>query len=296
MESLDQFYKNKSQWIPKSLQTEIGHFNIFKLQPYVTGQPTKIPYQRRDFYKIMLVKGQSKVHFADRVVKINAQALSFSNPQIPYKWEHLDTIREGIYCIFDTHFFHQFGTFNNYEVFKPDHDHIFELSAEDYNKLYHIFDNMEAELSSDYKYKYDAIRNQVFNLLHFALKLNPTITAKEAQINASQRICMLFTELLERQFPLDNNHPKIQLKSASDYANKLNIHVNYLNKAVKEITGKTTTQLIADRILQESKVLLKQPNWDISQIAYALDFKEATHFSNFFKKHVSISPSRFRVG
>lgn len=57
MESLDQFYKNKSQWIPKSLQTEIGHFNIFKLQPYVAGQPTKIPYQRRDFYKIMLVKG-----------------------------------------------------------------------------------------------------------------------------------------------------------------------------------------------------------------------------------------------
>ena len=83
LESLEDFYKRKFDWLPETFRKEVGHFNIFRLEPYVEGKPTKIPYRRRDFYKIMLVKGNSKVHFADQVVEIQKQAISFSNPQIP---------------------------------------------------------------------------------------------------------------------------------------------------------------------------------------------------------------------
>ncbi len=121
----------------------------------------------------MLVKGHSQVHFADKVVEIKKQALSFSNPQIPYKWEHLDKIREGIYCIFNQHFFHQFGQLNQYEVFQPNGTHIFELSHEQAHHVNEIFERMAKEFNSVYKYKYDAIRNQIFELLHFALKMQP---------------------------------------------------------------------------------------------------------------------------
>lgn len=295
MERIEDFYKKKFNWLPDNLKNDIGHFNLFRLEPFVEGKPTSIPYERRDFYKIMLVKGQSKVHFADKVTEIKQQALSFSNPQIPYKWEHLDTIREGVYIIFNVQFFHQFGGFQNYEVFQPEGEHIFELSENQSTSIAFIFNNIETELNSEYKYKYDVIRNHIFELLHFALKLNPSAITDTFSVNASQRIANLFAELLERQFPIDETHPQIKLRSASDFASKLNIHANHLNKAVKEITGKTTTQIITERVLQESKVLLKHANWDVSEIAYALDFKEATHFSNFFKKHVNISPSQFRI-
>lgn len=295
MEDLENFYKNKFNWLPDNLKNNIGHFNLFRLEPFVEGQPTNIPYERRDFYKIMLVKGQSKIHFADKVVEIEHQALSFSNPQIPYKWEHLDSIREGVYCIFNAQFFHKFGEFHNYEVFQPDGEHIFELTEHQTETIHAIFNKIETEFNSDYKYKYDAIRNFIFELLHFALKLNPSGITNNSSVNASKRIVTLFTELLERQFPLDDSHPQIKLRAASDFASTLNIHANHLNKAVKEVTGKTTTQIITERILQESKVLLKYAKWDVSEIAYALDFKEATHFSNFFKKHVDISPSQFRT-
>jgi AraC family transcriptional activator of pobA len=69
-ETLEEFYMRKFDWIPDNLRKEIGHFNIFRLEPYVEGKPTKIPYRRRDFYKITLVKGNSKVHFADTVVEV----------------------------------------------------------------------------------------------------------------------------------------------------------------------------------------------------------------------------------
>jgi len=101
-------------------------------------------------------------------------------------------------------------------------------------------------------------------------------------------------ELLERQFPIDDNHRKINLRSASEFADQLNVHVNHLNRAVKETTQKTTSRIIAERILQESKILLKHSNWGVSELAYALGFTEVTHFNNFFKKHVQLSPLKFR--
>lgn len=153
---------------------------------------------------------------------------------------------------------------------------------------------MVKEFDSDYKYKYDVIRNHVFELLHYAMKMQPSSNFDKLAINASQRVSTLFLDLLERQFPIDDTHQKLTLRSASDFANQLNVHVNHLNRAVKETTEKTTTQIIADRILQETKILLKHNSWSVAEIAYALGFTEATHFNNFFKKHLKLSPLKFR--
>ena len=126
------------------------------------------------------------------------------------------------------------------------------------------------------------------------MKTQPSIHFEKQERNAAQRICHLFLELLERQFPIDENHTKVQLRSASDFAKQLNVHVNHLNRAVKANTQKTTSQIIADRLLRESKALLKYSNWNVSEVAFALGFSEPTHFNNFFKKHTQLSPSMFR--
>lgn len=294
IESLEEFYERKFEWLPEGFRKEIGHFNMFNLEPFVEGKPTAIPYRRRDFYKIMLVKGNSRVHFADKVVEVKEQALCFSNPQIPYKWEHLDRVREGVYCVFNSQFFNQFGHFGEYEVFQPNGSHIFELSNDQALQVENIFKEMRSEFDSAYKYKFDIVRNHIFDLLHFALKLEPSLSLDVQPINAAQRISMLFVELLERQFPIDDAHSSVQLRSPSEFANQLNVHVNHLNRAVKETTQKTTSQIITERILQESKVLLKQTSWNVSEIAYSLGFNEVTHFNNFFKKHLELSPLKFR--
>ncbi|TRX01996.1 helix-turn-helix domain-containing protein [Flavobacterium gawalongense] len=293
-ESIEDFYKTKFDWMPENFKNEIGHFNVFNLEPFVGEKAQPVPYKRRDFYKIMLVKGNSKVHYADKVVEVKKQALSFSNPQIPYKWEHLDNISEGSFCIFNQHFFHQYGNLNQYSVFQPNGTHIFELTDEQVEKIAVIYKRMFEEINSEYVYKYDVLRNLVFELLHFAMKMDPSANIENQQLNASQRISTLFLELLERQFPIDDTNQKVHFRTASDFANQLNIHVNHLNKAVKETTQKTTSQIIAERVLQESKILLKHSNWNVSEIAYALGFTEVTNFNNFFKKHLQLSPLKFR--
>ena len=296
IESIEEFYKRKFDWMPDNIKNEIGHFNVFVHEPIEPGKTKTLPYKRRDFYKIMLVVGDIDMLYADKVISIEKQALFFSNPQIPYQCQNLERIENGFYCIFNQHFFHQFGNLNQYSVFQPNGNHVFDLTDVQVEEISAIYKKMFEEINSDYIHKYDVLRNLVFELLHYAMKMQPATNFNQQPINASQRISTLFLELLERQFPIDENHPSVNLRTASDFANQLNVHVNHLNRAVKETTQKTTSQIIAERILQESKILLKHSNWNIAEIAYALGFTEVTHFNNFFKKHTQMSPSKFRNG
>jgi AraC-like DNA-binding protein len=253
-----------------------------------------VPYVRRDYFKITLSIGEGEIHYADKIVPVHKQALIFSNPYIPYKWEKLDSVKLATFCIFNQNFFHQFGSLNQYSVFQPGGTNTFELTDEQAAKVNTVFEQMFTEINSDYIHKYDLLRNLIFELIHFALKLQPASNAGKQTINASQRISTMFLELLERQFPIDDNHNQVNLRSASDYAGQLNVHVNHLNRAVKESAQKTTSQIIGERILQEARILLKHSSWNVSEIAYALGFTEVTHFNNFFKKHARLSPLKFR--
>ncbi len=295
-ETITEFYQKKFDWIPDNLRNELGHFNVIKLDPFVGKNAQPVPYKRRDYYKIMLVIGNSQVHYADKTEVVHQQALSFSHPQIPYQWEHLDAIRSGVFCIFDRPFFHGHGNLDQYAMFKPGGRHLFELDDEKLNQVNSIFQRMFAEISSEYEHKYDVLRTLVLELIHFSLKMDPAKVIEKKNKNAAERISALFMELLERQFPLDDSHRAVEFRSAVDFALQLNVHVNHLNRVVKQLSGNTTSQLIAKRLLQEAKIMLRHSTWTVAEIAFALGFTEATHFNNFFKKHTGLPPLKFRMG
>jgi AraC-like DNA-binding protein len=167
------------------------------------------------------------------------------------------------------------------------------LTEAEANNIRLIFAKMQEEQSSDYAFKYDLIRNYVMELIHLGQKLQPA-SVLYPKHSASERVSSLFIELLERQFPIESNRQRIGLRTAKDFADQLSVHVNHLNKVLKENTGRTTTEVIGNRITQEAKVLLKQTNWTVSEIAYCLGFEEVAHFSNFFKKHADLTPVSFR--
>ncbi|WP_407524774.1 helix-turn-helix transcriptional regulator [Lacibacter sp. MH-610] len=295
VETIEEFYKRKFNWVPETMNKEIGHFNVFRLDPYVGSRAQPVPYSRRDFYKITITLGSGKVYYADKCYEVQQQALTFSSPNIPYKWEHLDKITGGVFCIFDQQFFHQFGNLNQYAVYKPEGSRVFELNEDQLAKASAVFQRMFEELKSDYVHKYDILRTLVLELIHMALKMQPNSDISgPQQFSSSQRIATMFMELLERQFPIDEHHPEVTLRAPSDFAAQLNVHVNHLNRAIKENTGKTTSQIIGERILQEAKILLKHSPWNVAEIAFALGFKEATHFNSFFKKQVQLTPLQFR--
>ncbi|MFO7258114.1 MAG: helix-turn-helix domain-containing protein [Bacteroidota bacterium] len=277
---------------------DIGHFNVFDTASiYRSGKKkAEMPYNRRTYYKISLIKGRNRVECADKVVNIEDYAILFATPRIPYRYVPLDQNQAGHFCVFTAEFMPKSKTGFELEklpIFSPQSDFVFQLTLDQYNDIELIYKKMHSEIESDYAYKYDLLRTYALELIHYGQKLKP-LQSTNGSTNASARILSLFIELLERQFPIESPNQTIQLRTASDFANTLKIHVNYLNKVLKETTGKTTTEIIASRINQEAKILLRQTTWNISEIAYSLGFEEVAHFSNFFKKHSKVSPAAFR--
>lgn len=78
------------------------------------------------------------------------------------------------------------------------------------------------------------------------------------------------------------------------YASELCITGNYLYKIVKSEMGKTPKQIIQKFLLYKAKTLLSDTNYSISEISEQLGFKDAGHFSSFFKQKQNIDPSSFR--
>lgn len=253
-------------------------------------------YNRRLYYKISLIKGKNLVEYADRTVMIENQGILFATPRLPYRYTPQDDNQSGIFCVFTKDFLSKSKTgirIEDFPIYQPAADMVYQLTDEQFAELEALFRKMDTELKSDYPFKYDLIRNYVMELIHAGQKLRP-MESSTGSLNAAGRISSLFIELLERQFPIENEEQSISLRAPNDYADALGVHINHLNKVLKETTGRSTTEIIHGRMAEEAKILLKQTQWNISEIAYALGFDEVAHFSNFFKKHTALSPLKYR--
>ena len=296
--TLEQFYEDTFRLIPEGINKEIGHFNVFKIDETLAQfrKTAVMPYNRRAYYKISMIQGRNKAEYADKEINIEKNALLFATPHIPYHYVPQDEEQSGFFCIF-THDFLTPGKsgvmLDDLPIFQPGGVPIFQLREEELEDVMYIFGKMHKELSSNYAYKYDLLRSYVLELIHYGQKLQPA-TALYPSHTASARVSSLFIELLERQFPIESPNQKLSLRTAKDYADRLAVHVNHLNKVLKENTGKTTTDIISNRIVQEAKILLKQTDWSVSEISWSLGFEQLAHFSNFFRKQTSLAPVAFR--
>ena len=294
-ETLEHFYQHKFNEVPLTLQDGIGHFNVFRLEDCQGANGRPVVYSRRDFYKICLIRGKHMYHYADKSLTIDGTTLIFFNPNVPYVFESLSDDTTGYFCIFTESFFTEKirGSLNELPMFSPGGKPAYLLDKAQESVVAAIFEKMLEEIASDYVFKYDLLRNYVTELTHTALKSQPSESLYQHP-DAKTRITAVFTELLERQFPIETPSQRFTLRSAKDFANMLSVHVNHLNRSVKETTGKTTTDIITQRLLTEAKSLLKHTDWNVSEIGYCLGFEEAAHFNNFFKKQTAYTPGYFR--
>lgn len=262
-----------------------------------TGSNDIRTYKRRGIYKICLVTGKSIIHYADKGFEVDGTTLFFGNPHIPYSWEIISKDQAGYTCLFTEAFLRgndRSESLQESPLFKIGGTPIFFLSEEQRAFVASLFQKMISEHSTDYVFKNDLIRNYINLVIHEALKMQPSENSFKHK-NAAERIASLFLELLERQFPIDSTEHPLQIKNAQDFAKRLSVHVNHLNRSVKEITGKSTTTHIAERIITEAKALLQRTDWSIAEIAYSLGFEYPGYFTNYFKRITGTAPSSLRA-
>jgi AraC family transcriptional regulator, transcriptional activator of pobA len=254
-------------------------------------------YSRKDFYKISLTSGAYIFNYADRTFETDETILFFGNPRIPYSCEVTKPSPDGYACLFTEDFLklsERTESLLHSPLFRIGGTPILTLNKGQKKDISGIFQKMIAEQDSSYAHKDELIRNYISLIIHEALKMHPSENFSKSK-NAAARITAVFLELLERQFPIESISHPLQLKTAQDFANNLSVHVNHLNSSVKEVTGKSTTTHIGERIISEAKALLQHTDWSIAEIAYALGFDYPTYFNNFFKKRTGQIPKSVRA-
>ncbi len=80
----------------------------------------------------------------------------------------------------------------------------------------------------------------------------------------------------------------------SEYASALHMTPKALGKLVKAYFGRTTTELIRDRLLKDAKWQLLHTRRPVKEIAWEVGFEDELYFSRVFKRATGLSPAAFR--
>lgn len=247
---------------------------------------------RRDFYKMGLVNGDMTINYGGQLVEIRGTALFFVNPYVLHSLVRRIKRTSGYACIFTENFVSS-RELQDSPLFRIGDSPVIPLNESQAAFMEVLFQKMLSVYEGDYTHKADLIRNCIALVIHEALCIQPPQNTTPIK-NGAARISHFFLDLLEKQFPIERSDEPLRLRSPQDFAGTLAVHVNYLNRAVKEITGKPTSAHITGRIIAEAKALLQHTDWPVADIAYALGFDYPAYFNNYFKRLTGTTPNSFR--
>jgi len=299
IESLKDYYERTGQAIPKELSPVIGgasHFNV----NYITSPTRKTPFNRRDYYKVCLSsatgRGKGTLIYDEQEIQLHPPCLIFTNPSVPASIEITFHSSSRYGCIFNKQFIEsQISPDVQYAspLFNPGLYPVVNLTEEERDRLHVYFGEMHRLQESDYPFKWDMIRNMLQLIIHEGVRLQQNQLAQPGIVR--DRLVNAFYSLLNQQFPVDTPENSLKLLTPAHFADQLHVHVNHLNSVVKKYSGKSTRTIIHERIVTEAKALLRNTNWNIAEIAYALGFEYPSHFNKYFKQFASVAPMEFRL-
>ncbi|MFD0766931.1 helix-turn-helix domain-containing protein [Mucilaginibacter lutimaris] len=183
----------------------------------------------------------------------------------------------------NSHFIESFSYFksSSIPVIYPDHEkakYILEVFVLIQNKL----------LREDTPYRTEICRSMLSILLYEVAAvyeyLNVIIKNKQTR---KQELNILFQDLVFHHY---KKHRNVQF-----YADELCISPKHLTESIKEVTGKTAGEWIDDAVILEAKVLLRNYEISVAQIAEQIHFPDQSSFGKYFKKQTGLSPSEYRL-
>lgn len=105
----------------------------------------------------------------------------------------------------------------------------------------------------------------------------------EAQVKLLRR----FVRVLERDYAAHHD--------AGHYADELRVPPASLSRALTQVTGRGTKELVLDRVMSEAARLLRFTDQNVQQVALRVGYDDPLYFSRAFKRHFGDSPMAYRA-
>lgn len=127
------------------------------------------------------------------------------------------------------------------------------------------------------------IQAALYELLDINLRNTPQLTESRTRKK----------EIMAR-FLLQVSEDFREERSVAYYAQKLCITPKHLSSVVKGISGKTAGEWIDNYVVMEARVMLKNTDLTIQEVADALHFANQSFFGKYFRSHTGMSPTAYR--
>ncbi len=246
-----------------------------------------------NFYQIVwFIKGVGR-HYVDfHEYPIEDNMLFFVSPgQI--HWFDENSRFDGIIIHFNGRFlsderqndnvFLKYNIFNAFDA-KP----CFKVCDACARFLSSIVEEIQEELTHKNDFAHSEYLNHLIKLFLIQIQRMGT---RESNIqlqpnNSTHRTFVKFRQMIE-------NHYR-HIHTAKEYALYMNITTRTLYNNVMEVAHITPLQMIDNRIILESKRMLKHTSLRVKEVAYQLGFEDPSYFVKFFKKQVGCLPLEFR--
>jgi AraC family transcriptional regulator, transcriptional activator of pobA len=266
-------------------------------------QPDKrlatMPLSRTNFYRIIHLTSENLFHFQEnKKIEISANTLIFSYPGKLESWSRSGKLYGNV--IYFSKTFMEMDLANPgyetmYPYFDPESTFPLQLSDQQAINLKLLSDEMIGEIESNSPDKIEMLRKLLVVYLHKIKRVYEenagTLTEKTKQNRLQYN---LFRKHLESYIGQLEAGRQTVMPSVSAIAETMNVNPNYLNSAVKKVTGQTASVIIQEKLILESKAYLLHTSLQVAEIAYRLGFENLSYFNRFFKKHTQTTPSDFR--
>jgi AraC family transcriptional regulator, transcriptional activator of pobA len=271
---------------PKALN-EFENFSIRYLGELVTKNDLIQDTHRHDFYFILvLLKGRGD-HIIDFLpYKIEDHSLFFMRPGQVHQLV-LKSGSEGYLIQFKKDFYLTNENDSRLLLRKASSKIKHQPDDKTFNKLYSIL-RVIFEESNNKDENYSEVIKANLKILFIELvryeQKNQNVV--EGVVSSNQERLDDFMELLYEHIS--------KIKQPAAYAKMLNLTLYQLNTITKTALSRTSSEIINEQIILESKRYLLSTSNQVKEIAYHLGYEDTSYFIRFFKKHTGHSPEAFR--
>lgn len=177
----------------------------------------------------------------------------------------------------------------SFSYFKSTSTPVIYIDDENAKMLLEIYELIQQKLQREgHNYRPEISRSLLTILLYEVASLyeHQHVIIKNKQTR-KQELNVLFQNLVFRHY---KEHRNVQF-----YADSLCVSPKHLTESIKEVTSKTAGEWIDDAVILEAKVLLRNHDISIAQVADNVHFPDQSSFGKYFKKHTGFSPTEYRI-
>ncbi len=264
----------------------------FQVEVFDANRHFQVSYpHRHDFFEMLYINKGSGIHVIDSSeYKVNPPCIFFMSPGQAHKLEFSSDI-EGYLYIFTAEFYlfdknnrNRLLEFPFFFTIKQDNPPL-QLKEQSNCKVIEQLFRVAIEEITKNHYNLDLLRSILDTLLNYTSGLYKGNEA-EMKTGKGHLLVKRFYQLVEDNFQKN--------LSVSEYAKELAVTPNHLTQTLKQLTGRTSNEILKSKLILEIKRLLVHTNLTITQIADELNFADQSYFTKFFKKATGVTPNEFR--